>query len=156
MASTESPTEPQVSILAGCQSLSHSNSPAAEDSKYSQDSKIPHTNTASDSSAPPSCSWQTSRRRHSLIADDFLPIGLVEHANTAGNHLDNNTRPSIRRSVSCATATRNSMAAEKVQRWSGMTRTVSDWDGLRRVRAFRYLIIHIVDFAKDTELWFED
>ncbi|KAG9202084.1 hypothetical protein G6514_004752 [Epicoccum nigrum] len=32
------------------------------------------------------------------------------------------------------------MAAEKVQRWSGMTRTVGDWDGLRR----------------DNELWFKD
>ncbi|KAF3040290.1 hypothetical protein E8E12_006137 [Didymella heteroderae] len=32
------------------------------------------------------------------------------------------------------------MAVDKVQRWSGMTRTVSDWDGLRR----------------DAELWVED
>ncbi|KAJ4985288.1 hypothetical protein SVAN01_09233 [Stagonosporopsis vannaccii] len=142
MASTESPAEPQVSILAGCQSLSHSNSPVVEDVKYPQDLKIPFTSTTSDRSAPPSCSWQTSRRRHSLIADDVLPIGLVEHATTAGYHLENisDSRPSIRRSASCATATQTSMAVEKVQRWSGMTRTVSDWDGLRR----------------DTELWFED
>ena len=54
---------------------------------------------------------------------------------TADQHFNitSDFRLSLRRSVSCAATTSKSMAADRVQRWSGMTRTVGDWDGLRRV-----------------------
>lgn len=141
MASTESPFEPQISNPGGCQSISNSISPAAEDIRHPQISRIDSTGTTSDKTNLSPRGRQTSRRRPSLVADDVLPIGLLENASVAGHHLDNtlNSRTSIRRSVSCATAAQNPMAVEKVQRWSGMTRTVSDWDGLRRVRTQQYL-----------------
>ncbi|KAF2709531.1 hypothetical protein K504DRAFT_378820 [Pleomassaria siparia CBS 279.74] len=44
------------------------------------------------------------------------------------------------RSISCCVPRRNAMPAARVKRWEGLTRTVGDWDGLR----------------KDSELWFED
>ncbi|EUC38788.1 hypothetical protein COCCADRAFT_81989 [Bipolaris zeicola 26-R-13] len=45
------------------------------------------------------------------------------------------------RSASCSAAIREPMHPTKIQRWSGLTRTVNDWDhGLRR----------------DPELWYED
>ncbi|KAF2796092.1 hypothetical protein K505DRAFT_238574 [Melanomma pulvis-pyrius CBS 109.77] len=44
------------------------------------------------------------------------------------------------RSTSYRVPQRNAMPAARVKRWAGLTRTVSDWDGLR----------------KDPELWFED
>ncbi|KAF2007425.1 hypothetical protein P154DRAFT_480233 [Amniculicola lignicola CBS 123094] len=45
-----------------------------------------------------------------------------------------------RRSTVCNTTIRNPMRPARVKRWSGLTRTETDWDGLRR----------------DPELWFED
>jgi hypothetical protein len=44
-----------------------------------------------------------------------------------------------RRSSSCPPAARNSMSSVTVQRWGGLTRTVSDWDGLRRVSEYIFL-----------------
>lgn len=46
-----------------------------------------------------------------------------------------------RRSTSCSTTIRNPMRAARVQRWEGHTRTVSDWDGLRRVSNTYSLIV---------------
>lgn len=137
MASTASPFELGSSHPRGCQSISHSISPAAEDIKRPQIFKIDFTRTTSDKINPSPRGRQASRRRPSLAADDVLPIGLLENAGIAGQHLDDtlDSRSTLRRSVSCATGAQNSMAVDKVQRWSGMTRTVSDWDGLRRVRA---------------------
>lgn len=39
------------------------------------------------------------------------------------------------RSTSYCVPQRNAMPAARVKRWAGPTRTVSDWDGLRKVRA---------------------
>jgi hypothetical protein len=135
MASTEAPFEQQSSNHGGCQSLSHSISPAAENIKRPQILRVDSTRTTSHKTTLSPRGKQTSRRRPSLAADDVLPIGLLENASVAGQHLNNtlSSRTSIRRSVSCATAAQDPMAVERVQRWSGMTRTVSDWDGLRRV-----------------------
>lgn len=134
MASNESPAKVHVSTPAGCQPLSHSSSPAADEIKYPKSFVDITTSGTADL---PQYGLQPSRRRRSLLADEVLPIGLIEHASTAGCYLEweniSVSRASLRRSGSCATANQRSMAVEKVQRWSGMTRTVSDWDGLRRV-----------------------
>ncbi|KAF2738363.1 hypothetical protein EJ04DRAFT_486176 [Polyplosphaeria fusca] len=45
-----------------------------------------------------------------------------------------------RRSASCAAPVRNSMRTARVKRWVGATRSINDWDGLRR----------------DPELWFDN
>ena len=86
--------------------------------------------------APTSDTRGRQFHRRSQTADDvLLPGGRVKIASTADQHskVTSDFHLSLRRSVSCAPATPKSMAAEKVQRWSGMTRTVGDWDGLRRV-----------------------
>lgn len=138
MASTESPFESQISSLGGCQSISHPVSPAAEQIKHPHILEINSTKTTSGITQITQHSQrgsQTSRRRPSLAADNVLPIRLLENASLAGQHPNNTlvSASSLRRSVSCATADQSTMAVEKVQRWSGMTRTVTDWDGLRRV-----------------------
>ena len=149
MASTESPVEPQISI-PGCQILSHLDSPILNDTGYPQVSRFASTRTTSDKTTSFPRGRHPSRRRPSLIADDVLPIGILENASVAGQLLNDtsDSRISNRRSLSCATATSNTMAVEKVQRWSGMTRTVSDWDGLRRVRVYQQLTISSTDFFK--------
>lgn len=153
MASTESPLEPQSSNPGGYRSISPSVSPAADAIKPSQILRIDSTTTTSDHTSD----RQTARRRPSLLADYVLPIGLLENGSVAGRFLDTlDSRTSIRRSVSCATAAQHLMAVEKVQRWSGMTRTVSDWDGLRRVRSHTLIESIITKFEKDTELWVEE
>ena len=98
--------------------------------------------------------------RRSQTADDvLLPGSRVEIASTADQHFNitSDFGLPLRRSVSCAAATSKSMAADRVQRWSGMTRTVGDWDGLRRVSSpHRLQLRPLSNPAKDTELWFKD
>jgi hypothetical protein len=135
MASVESSVENQISIPDGCSSLSHLNSHCAKDISQPQIAGTTCTTNTTDKTAPSLWSIQASRRRLSLVAYDVLPIGLLDNASVAGQLLENtfdSCKPN-RRPVSCAAAIQNPMAVEKVQRWSGMTRTVSDWDGLRRV-----------------------
>lgn len=142
MASSESPVPPQTSISGGSPSLRHSKSPCAKNISRPQISRIASTRTTSDKTASSPRGKQSAKRRPSLIADDVLPIGLLENASAAGQHFDNSldSRNINRRSSSCAIAARDPMAVEKVQRWSGMTRTVGDWDGLRRVSTL--LVLH--------------
>jgi hypothetical protein len=158
MASTASPFELESSNPRGCQSISHSISLAAEDIKHPQIFRTDSTRTTSDKTNPSPHVRQASGRRPSLAADDVLPIGLLENVSVAGQRLDTalDSHTILRRSVSCATGARNSMAVDKAQRWSGMTRTVSDWDGLRRVRAKLKPHEHFANLTKDTELWVED
>lgn len=49
---------------------------------------------------------------------------------------DSSPAKATRRSSSYPAANRNSMSSVMVQRWGGLTRTVSDWDGLRRVSEY--------------------
>lgn len=150
MASTESLAEPQISIPGGCQSISHSNSPCEKDINRPRISKLASTSNTSDRIAPFPRSRETSRRP-SLIADDVSPLGLLENASVAGqlleNTFDNPCKPD-RRSVSCATAVPKPMPVETVQRWSGMTRTVSDWDGLRRVSTPQEAYVRLTKFQR--------
>jgi hypothetical protein len=72
-----------------------------------------------------------STTRHSLAIVDR--IASTSPGNSTGDrHLKSiETRP---RPVSCFATPSKPMHPTKVQRWSGLTRTVSDWDhGLRRV-----------------------
>lgn len=137
MASTASPSGLESSHPRGRQSISHSVSPAAEDFEYPQVFRFDSTRTSSEANQLSPHRRQASKRRPSLAADDVLPIGLLENAAVAAHHSDTflDSSTPLRRSVSCATGAQNSMAVDKMQRWSGMTRTVSDWDGLRRVCA---------------------
>lgn len=158
MASSESQNSPQNSILVGSQCASQSNRSREADIGRPQIPRIDSTSTTSvkTTSSPPR--KQRSRRRPRLIADDVLPIGLFENASVAGQLLDDDSESRItrRRSSSCATATRDTMAVEKVQRWSGMTRTVGDWDCLRRVGALPDVCTLSTHHTKDVELWVED
>lgn len=159
MASSDSPVSAQVPIPAGCQPLSHSNSPYAKDIERLQISKsASSTRTTSSKTVSSPRDKQPSRRRPSLIADDVLPIGLLENSSVVGQLLGNKIDSDNfnRRLSSCAAAARAPMAAEKVQRWSGMTRTVSDWDCLRRVSSPSDSCIQVTNLAKDAELWVEE
>ncbi|XPS71501.1 hypothetical protein M3J07_003680 [Ascochyta lentis] len=133
MSSSKSLVPPQISTSGSCRSLGHSYNHIGRP----QISKFVSTETTSDKPASSPRDKQPPRLRPSLIVDDVLPIGLLENASVT-NTFD--SFGSNEQSVSCTTAARNQMAVEKVQRWSGMTRTCSNWDGLRR----------------DTELWVED
>jgi hypothetical protein len=69
--------------------------------------------------------------RHSQGTSDRLSSSPLRD-DVARRHLD--SIRTTRRSASCSATTRKSMHPTKIQRWSGLTRTVSDWDhGLRRV-----------------------
>ena len=124
----------QSSIRGGRQLASQLNSsPLTENFRLTQGPQIV-TAPTSDQIAPTTRGRQAHRR--SQTADDvLLPGDRVEIASTADQHFNitSDFRLSLRRSVSCAATTSKSMAADRVQRWSGMTRTVGDWDGLRRV-----------------------
>ncbi|KAF1841871.1 uncharacterized protein K460DRAFT_409313 [Cucurbitaria berberidis CBS 394.84] len=81
--------------------------------------------------------------RHSLIVDDGRPLDLVKNGLIPESNISTQEScpaKAIRRSASCSAASRNSMHPGTIQRWGGLTRTVSTWDGLRR----------------DPELWYED
>lgn len=132
----------QFSTLAGRQLLSHSRSLSADDFSNLQILRIESLNTSEGLALYPR-GRQTPPRRQSLATDDVLTVGSSE--NIKSSQPINSTSASrlpLRRSVSCATAYSKPMAVEKVQRWSGMTRTVSVWDGLRRVSAPRPLTNH--------------
>jgi hypothetical protein len=72
-----------------------------------------------------------STTRHSLAIVDRIASTSLENS-TGKRHLKSiETRP---RPASCFATPSKPMHPTKVQRWSGLTRTVSDWDhGLRRV-----------------------
>lgn len=133
----------QISTLAGRQHINHSRANSAEDFTSLQLSRVDFANTSEGSASYPR-GRQTPGRRSSLVADDVLTSGFLENTIVAGQPNSNRSasRPLLRRSLSCATARSTSMAVEKVQRWSGMTRTVSDWDGLRRVSLLQQLTNH--------------
>lgn len=141
MAASESLVQSGILTPGCCQSSSHINSPFAQDVGCSQISRVLSIRTTSQKTAI-LLQDEHPRQRPTLIADEVLPIELLEYASVTDQLSQNDfdyCEPN-KRSASCATAARNSMAVGRVQRWSGMTRTVSDWDGLRR----------------DTELWIED
>jgi hypothetical protein len=70
-------------------------------------------------------------RRHSLAIGDRAASTLLENTTDKRRLKATETRP---RSASCLATTPKPMHPAKVQRWAGLTRTVSDWDhGLRRV-----------------------
>jgi hypothetical protein len=124
----------QSSIRGGRQLASRSNSPPlTENFRLTQGPQIATIPTSDEIT---SITRGRLIHRRSQTADDVLiPGGRVEIASTADQHFNitSDFRLSLQRSVSCAAATSKSMAVDRVQRWSGMTRTVSDWDGLRRV-----------------------
>lgn len=84
-------------------------------------------------------SIQSTTVRHSLVIDDGRPLDLLKNSIVSKSNLFTRNHPTrtnskaIRRSASCSAATGKSMHPSTVQRWSGLTRTVGEWDGLRRV-----------------------
>ena len=97
----------------------------------------PRTLEEADSAAPtarfplPQRTLPSTTTRHSLVSGDRSPANPLKNG-ALGARRDS-TRVH-RRSASCSGPTRKSMHPTKLQRWSGLTRTVSDWDhGLRRV-----------------------
>jgi hypothetical protein len=96
-------------------------------------------NATTSKDAPASAIQQLSTRHMSLQMKDipleFLTTDLrnihpaFRDAST-GVPGSGRSRP---RSTSCCVSQRNPMLAARVNRWSGLTRTVSHWDGLRKV-----------------------
>lgn len=69
--------------------------------------------------------------RHSLAIGERIFPGFHGTNSTRERSTLIGTRP---RFASCFATTREPMHPTKIQRWSGLTRTVNDWDhGLRRV-----------------------
>jgi hypothetical protein len=89
----------------------------------------------------------STTKRHSLIADSRISLKLLKD-DFEDRHLASNQTP--RRSASCAATARKPMNSIKMQRWSGLTRTVSEWDhGLRRVREHsKYSLQHALTVFK--------
>jgi hypothetical protein len=89
----------------------------------------------------------STAKRHSLVADDRISLDLLKE-DFEKRRLTSNRAP--RRSASCAATARKSMNPTKIQRWSGLTRTVSNWDhGLRRVRDHStYPLQHVLTVFK--------
>lgn len=80
--------------------------------------------------------------RHSMIDDsghrfDFFDNSL-EATNTTPDLCyamgrTSSPRRTTGRSASCSEPTKNMLESTKVQRWAGLTRSVCNWDGLRKV-----------------------
>jgi hypothetical protein len=92
----------------------------SDDGPYTPDTEKP--------AIPPRAN-RTLSKRQSLLLDNACPSDLISTTTTApinSPHVETISRP--------VTATiKKSMSQATVQRWAGLTRTVTDWDGLRRV-----------------------
>jgi hypothetical protein len=92
----------------------------SDDGPYNPDTEKP--------AIPPRANRALSKRQ-SLLLDNAYPSDLISTTTTApinSPHVETISRP--------VTATiKKSMSQAAVQRWAGLTRTVTDWDGLRRV-----------------------
>lgn len=89
----------------------------------------------------PQRSGSSPTSRHSSAIDGWSSNTLIPGSRTTSKSPDsanfertqsNRSKPA-QRSTSCAPALRTSMQSSKVQRWAGLTRTVTDWDLIRRV-----------------------
>ena len=97
------------------------------------------TNTASGET--PALSWgaKPTTLRQSLILENGPSLEFLKNHLTLGlsrSYSSRSTPTRVKmnqRSASCSGTTRNPTRAARVRRWAGRTRTVSDWDGLRRV-----------------------
>ena len=86
---------------------------------------------SSNRSTLPQRTISSATARHSLGTSDRTSSSVLRD-DIERRHLG--SIRTTRRSASCSATTRKSMHPTKIQRWSGLTRTVSDWDhGLRRV-----------------------
>lgn len=112
---------------------------------------------------PPSALCKLSTRHMSLQMKDipleFLrndPSNIHPALRNASTSAPSSGRVNSRPTSSCVPQ-RNAMPAARVNRWAGLTRTVSDWDGLRKVSVYKYRIgILLTSYLQDSELWFED
>lgn len=101
------------------------------------------SSTTKDIVTPPQSphqSPQSEAASRKLVADDGRHLGLLKSTTLPNAQVRNILKRSDscpakanQRFTSSPTATRNQMASANIQRWDGLTRTVSDWDGLRRV-----------------------
>jgi hypothetical protein len=120
-------------------SLQHSSHLRNQNEKcnFTTISRLANATTSDD--APLSALQQSSTRHMSLQMKD-IPLNFLKTdlSNIHPAFRDASTsipgsgrsRP---RSISCCVPQRNPMPAARVNRWSGLTRTVSHWDGLRKV-----------------------
>ncbi|KAF2109321.1 hypothetical protein BDV96DRAFT_245255 [Lophiotrema nucula] len=144
---SNSTDQPRPTVPSRTSSLKQSQ-PSRADAKCTS-TISPRTIRANTSGETPATSWGSARfgtiRQSLAVQDDASvehirneqPIGLKRtiSAMTSSPRVNMN-----RRSANCAPPTRSTMRTARVKRWAGLTRTVSDWDGLRR----------------DPELWFDD
>ncbi|KAF1958935.1 hypothetical protein CC80DRAFT_468778 [Byssothecium circinans] len=144
----ERPRPPLISISLKSSIKNPSSVPSGQTS-YTPASPVPTRFPGQSLDPCPSPSWSNKpsshRRPQNLIVDNVStleslnidPALRASRSQTSRNCTHSNMS---RRSTSCSIPSRTPRHAAKVRRWDGQTRSVSDWDGLRR----------------DPELWFED
>jgi hypothetical protein len=88
----------------------------------------PYTSDTEKPAIPPRAN-RTLSKRQSLLLENACPSDLISTTTTAPTN-----SPQVQTISRPVTATiKKSMSQTTVQRWAGLTRTVTDWDGLRRV-----------------------
>ncbi|KAF2467154.1 uncharacterized protein BDR25DRAFT_305616 [Lindgomyces ingoldianus] len=139
--------KPRPSVPSRTSSLKYCR-PSWMDGKGNFNSGISSANARTPAETPAS-SWGTIRSTltgRNFIAEDGNSLEFLKGPPSVSlprSYLTRSTSHSVktnRRSTSCSATMRNTTRGEKVKRWAGLTRTASDWDGLRR----------------DPELWFSD
>jgi hypothetical protein len=115
----------------------------SDDSPYTPDTEKP--------AIPPRAN-RVLYKRQSLLLDNACPSDLISTTTTAPTN-----SPQVQTISRPVTATiKKSMSQATVQRWAGLTRTVTDWDGLRRVCIAFFQHRQSANSLKDPELWFDD
>jgi hypothetical protein len=81
--------------------------------------------------------------RHSMIDDSAHRFNFFDNSLEATNRTPDLCYAMGRtsRSASCSEPTRNTPESTKVQRWAGLTRSVSNWDGLRKVSSGQHTYV---------------
>lgn len=102
---------------------------------------VPEKHTLPQRRGPPSTSRYSMISCLGLAPDvsgkEYSPASTGATQDHLGRRASTGPRDSPR-SASCSAATRQPMHHTKIQRWAGLTRTVSDWDFLRRVCQITY------------------
>ena len=134
---SRSTDQPRPAVPSRTSSLRSSHfSPAAAKDNSSAPLRPVRTDTLSDAPTSPAPSVTT---RHTLATQDHASLACTRNDQATGLIRAPSVMTSVprvdgnRRSAGCAPPMRNTMRTARVKRWAGLTRTVSNWDGLRRV-----------------------
>lgn len=137
---------PQLEIPSRSSSLSHSSCPNSSLTIEKDSSSASHrpaeAKKTAQTSASSSARATPTPERPARIGHIGAGTGTMETsaASKGSKRLSTTYTPSMsmasnpsKRSASCSAMARNPTRVAKVKRWDGMSRTITDWDGLRRV-----------------------